>query len=51
MTLIEIIEQIESCNYECEAGKLENNVAWAKLKNRIEALNTSIGLIRPDYPY
>jgi predicted DNA binding CopG/RHH family protein len=32
MTLTEIIEQLESCNYECEAGRLENNVAWQELK-------------------
>jgi hypothetical protein len=32
MTLAEIIEQLESCNYECEAGPLENNVAWQELK-------------------
>lgn len=32
MTLQEIIEQLESCHYECEAGPLENNVAWIELK-------------------
>jgi hypothetical protein len=32
MTLAEIIEQLEACGYECEAGPLENNVAWQELK-------------------
>lgn len=36
MTLREIIEQLESCNYECEAGNLENNIAWQELEQRIE---------------
>lgn len=27
------IEQIESCNFECEAGPLKNNTAWAWLKS------------------
>jgi hypothetical protein len=30
--LQQIVEQLESCNYECQAGTLENNVAWQKLK-------------------
>jgi hypothetical protein len=38
MTLQEIIEQLESCHYECEAGTLENNVAWRELKERVEAI-------------
>jgi hypothetical protein len=32
MTLAEIIEQLEACGYECEAGPLENNVVWQELK-------------------
>lgn len=32
MTLVEIIEQLESCNYECEAGTLSNNAAFVELK-------------------
>lgn len=32
MSLLEIIEQIESCAYECEAGTLENNLAWVELR-------------------
>lgn len=31
-TLKEIVEQLESCGYECEAGKLEFNVAFIALK-------------------
>lgn len=30
-TLNEIVEQLKSCGYECEAGPLENNVAFQKL--------------------
>lgn len=26
------IEQLEYCNYECEAGTLTNNVAWRAIK-------------------
>jgi hypothetical protein len=36
MTLQEIIEQLESCNYECEAGRLENNVAFIELKKVLQ---------------
>lgn len=31
MSLAEIVEQLKSCNYECEAGPLENNVAFIEL--------------------
>ena len=30
--LPKIIEQLESCNYMCEAGTLENNVGFLRLK-------------------
>lgn len=36
MTLKEIIEQLESCNYECEGGPLVNNEAWIELKRMAE---------------
>jgi hypothetical protein len=36
MTLQEIIEQLESCHYECEAGTLENNAAFRKMKQVAE---------------
>lgn len=32
MTLPEIIEQLKSCQYECEAGPLENNIAFKALE-------------------
>lgn len=32
MTLAEIVEQLESCGFECEAGKLENSVAFRELR-------------------
>ena len=31
-TLRKIVEQLEICNYECEAGFLNNNVAFLALK-------------------
>ena len=31
-TLAKIVEQLEGCNYECEAGCLNNNVAFLALK-------------------
>lgn len=34
MTLKEIVEQLESCGYECEAGPLSNNTAFIELKER-----------------
>jgi len=36
MHLFEIIEQLESCNYECEASMLKNNVAFIALKKLAE---------------
>ncbi|WP_198156241.1 hypothetical protein [Paenibacillus sp. D9] len=36
-TLQEIVEQLEWCGYECEAGKLHMNVAFEELKRRAEA--------------
>jgi hypothetical protein len=32
MNLSEIISEIESCGYTCEAGNLERNMAWIELK-------------------
>ncbi|MCM3272646.1 hypothetical protein [Paenibacillus elgii] len=34
MTLKEIVNQLESSGYTCEAGPLENNVAFQALKER-----------------
>ena len=31
-TLAKIVEQLEKCNYECEAGVLKKNVAFLSLK-------------------
>jgi hypothetical protein len=35
-SLKEIVEQLELCGYECEAGVLVNNVAFIELKRREE---------------
>lgn len=32
MTLSEIVDQLESCGYTCEAGPLSHNVAFIELK-------------------
>lgn len=37
MSLAEIAEQLQSCNYECEAGALDNNVAFIELKRHAKA--------------
>ena len=37
-TLSDLIKKIESCNYECEAGSLEMNKDWDKLKKIIIAV-------------
>lgn len=31
-SLQKIVDQLESCHYECEGGILENNIAFIKLK-------------------
>lgn len=36
MELKEIIEQLESCKFECQAGPLENNTAFIALKEYAE---------------
>jgi hypothetical protein len=36
MTLKEIVEQLESCSFECEAGSLESNIAFIELKKAAE---------------
>jgi hypothetical protein len=35
MTLAEIVTQLESCEFECEAGSLTHNVAFIALKNML----------------
>ena len=35
-SLKEIIEQLEFCQYECEAGELRMNIAFIELKRRSE---------------
>jgi len=45
MTVSEIVEQLESCDYECEGGPLENNVAFIELKQKAENLDLLPDLI------
>ena len=35
-TLEKIVKQLEKCNYECEAGTLNNNVAFLALKGMLK---------------
>lgn len=37
LTDLEILKQIESCKFECEAGPLENNMDWIELKERAKS--------------
>lgn len=37
MNLKEIVEQLEKCEFECEAGSLENNTAFIELKKLAES--------------
>lgn len=43
MNLKDVVEQLEACHYECEAGALENNVAFIRLKEIANALSASAG--------
>jgi hypothetical protein len=43
MTLREIVEQLQSCNYECEAGPLENNVAFVDLQRLADQTTMNFG--------
>lgn len=45
MTISEIVEQLETCGYKCEAGPLENNVAFLELKQKAEDLDLFPDLI------
>ncbi len=39
MTIQEIIQQLEACNYECQAGSLVNNEAFMQLKQRADHID------------
>jgi len=49
MTLIEIVLQLLSCDYECQAGKLENNVAFQELMSRALNEGCTNTMIAGDY--
>jgi len=38
MRIDELIPQLESCDYECEAGNLKCNIAFRQLKHIVERL-------------
>lgn len=35
-TFEEMIQQIEECEFECEAGPLKNNQGWIELKRKVQ---------------
>ena len=39
MKLDELIPQLKSCGYECEAGKLECNIAFRQIAHIIERID------------
>lgn len=41
-TLEKIVKQLESCNYECEVGTLNNNVAFLALKGMAKQYHKNI---------
>ena len=43
MRLDELIPQLKSCGYECEAGKLECNIAFRQVSHIIERLDYILG--------
>ena len=50
LKLDELIPQLKSCGYECEAGKLECNVAFRQIKEVVERIEFVFGrqINRPD---
>jgi len=45
MTLAEIVDQLEFCDYQCEGGPLRNNIAFIELKRRSEADNVLLAAL------
>jgi len=43
MKLDELIPQLKSCGYECEAGKLECNIAFRQIAHIIERIDYILG--------
>jgi hypothetical protein len=38
----EIFTELELCNFECEAGKLENNVSYQELKEKVREMQKEV---------
>lgn len=51
MTLREIIEQLELCEFECKDGSLEDNAQWIELKERAEKVLFICEKIKTPYVY
>ena len=46
MTLAEIVEQLEFCDYQCEGGPLTNNIAFIELKRLGQRNNILLAALR-----
>jgi len=46
MTLAEIVEQLEFCDYQCEGGPIRNNIAFIELKRLSQRNNILLVALR-----
>lgn len=46
MNLKELIQELEKCNYECDAGSLLNNFKWIELREKVFKINEIIWSLR-----
>lgn len=49
MTLLEIVEQLKSCGYRCEAGSLEMNTAFVELERMATVLQFHVIVAGNEY--
>ncbi|MCY8345038.1 hypothetical protein MOC74_06080 [Bacillus haynesii] len=45
MKLNKIVQQLKGCGFECEAGPLENNVAYIQLEKFADALADALDIL------
>lgn len=46
LSLSELLDQLESCGYRCEAGGLSLNIAWIELRRRAKEEETIASRLR-----
>jgi hypothetical protein len=46
-TLESAIEEIQSCGFACEAGPIENSVAWETLVTKVRTLDSAVAEVLP----